>query len=1053
MWIVKLALRRPYTFVVGALLILVLGIVTITRMRVDIFPQINIPVVSVVWLYAGLSPQEMERRIVTISERAATTAVNDIEHMESQSLNGIGVVRIYFQEGTRIDAAVAQVAAIMAQITRVLPPSITPPYVIQYDASTVPIIQGSLSGAAYSEAELYDFAANFIRTQLATVQGASVPMPFGGRPRQIMVDLDPREMLAKGISAANVSEAINAQSLILPGGTAKFGDRIYNVQMNSSPEAVSELNDMPIKLVKGTPVYIRDVAQVRDGFAVQQSLVRKDGQRGVLITILRNGNASTLGVANRVRAALPKIMATLPKDLHLNLLFDQSRFVRAAIKGVTREAVIAAGLTALMILLFLGSWRSTLIVAVSIPLSILVSIVVLSLFGQTINVMTLGGLALAVGILVDDATVEIENIHRNQAMGKPIVSAILDGAQQIAVPAFVSTLAICIVFVPVIFLSGAAKSLFTPLAMAVVFAMMASYLLSRTLVPTMAKYLLPGEHASADSQPDTRSVFGRFHQSFEGAFEHMREIYRDLLGRALAHPRLTLSTFAVLALLAVILTPYLGQDFFPSVDAGQFRLHVRAPAGTRLEETEHVFSRVEQLIRDVVPPRDLDMLLDNIGLPNNSGSAIAFSDGSTVGTSDGEILASLKVGHAPVADYMSRLRVDLRHRFPELTCFFQPSDIVSEILDFGLPSPIDVQVVGRDLESDYRIAREITAKVERIPGAVDVHVHQIVDAPEIDVNVDRTRAVLVGMEQKDVANSLLVSLASSGQIAPNYWVNPKNGVSYLIAVQTPEYKLASLEDLQSTALMTAGQNSPQLLQNLATTKRFISPAVVNHYNVQPVFDVFAAVQNRDLGGVANDIERVLVNMRMKMPRGTSIVMRGQVQSMRESFVGLGYGLLFAVLLVYFLMVVNFQSWLDPLIIMMALPGAFSGIVLMLFATQTTLSVPSLMGAIMSVGVATANSILLITFANDNRPGLTAREAALEAGYVRLRPVLMTAAAMIVGMLPMALGLGEGGEQNAPLGRAVIGGLLLATLATLFLVPVIYSTLRRSPAFMEEPVLW
>ena len=1049
MWIVKLALRRPYTFVVGALLVLALGIVTIVRMRVDIFPQIDIPVVSVVWLYNGLSPQEMERRIVTISERAATTAVNDIEHMESQSLNGIGVIRMYFQEGTRIDAAVAQVAAIMSQITHVLPAGITPPYVIQYDASTVPIIQGSLSGPGYSEAQLYDFAANFIRTQLATVRGASVPMPFGGRVRQIMVDLDPQEMLAKGISAGEVSNAINAQSVILPGGTAKFGKRIYNVQMNSNPQAAADLNDMPIKLIKGTPVYIRDVAQVRDGFAVQQSLVRKDGQRSVLITILRNGNSSTLGVASRVRSALPKIMATLPKDLRLSLLFDQSRFVRAAIQGVTREATIAAGLTALMILLFLGSWRSTLIVAVSIPLSILVSIIVLSLFGQTLNVMTLGGLALAVGILVDDATVEIENIHRNQAMGKPIVSAILDGAQQIAVPAFVSTLAICIVFVPVLFLSGAAKSLFTPLAMSVVFAMMASYLLSRTLVPTMAKYLLPGEHAAVDSH----HLFSRFHNAFERAFERMRNDYRDLLNFALAHSGLTLSIFGALAVLAIVLFPFLGQDFFPTVDAGQFRLHVRAPAGTRIEETEHVFSRVEDLIREIVPPHDLDMVLDDIGVPNNSGSAIAFSDGSTVGTSDGEILVSLKEGHAPVANYMRLLRAELPRRFPELTCFFQPSDIVSEILDFGLPAPIDVQVVGRDLDSNYRLAEDITHKMERIPGAVDVHVHQIIDAPQIDVNVDRTRAVLVGMEEKDVANNLLVSLASSGQIAPNYWLNPRNGVSYLIAVQTPEYKVSSLEDLQSTALMTASQNTPQLLTNVATTRRAISPAVVNHYNVQPVFDVFAAVQDRDLGGVANDIEHVLRDEYAKMPRGTSIVMRGQVQSMRESFIGLAFGLLFAVLLVYFLMVVNFQSWLDPLIIMMALPGAFSGIVLMLFATQTTLSVPSLMGAIMSVGVATANSILLITFANDNRPELTARAAALEAGYVRLRPVIMTAAAMIVGMLPMALGLGEGGEQNAPLGRAVIGGLLLATVATLFLVPVIYTRLRRSPVSVEEAVLW
>jgi CzcA family heavy metal efflux pump len=1050
MWIVKLALRRPYTFVVGALLVLVLGIVTILRMPVDIFPQINIPVVSVIWLYAGLSPQEVERRIVTVSERAATTAVNDIEHIESQSLNSIGTIRFFFQEGTNVDAAVAQVTAIMAQITRVLPPGITPPYIIQYDASTVPILQGSLSGLGFSEAELYDFGANFIRTQLATVQGASVPTPFGGKVRQIMVDLNPARMFATGISAQDVSEAINAQNLILPGGTAKFGERQYNILLNSSPTVASDINDMPIKLVKGTPVYIRDVAHVRDGFGVQQSMVRKDGQRGVMVTILRNGNASTLGVVNRVRAALPRIMATLPKELRLDLLFDQSRFVRAAIEGVTREAIIAAVLTALMILLFLGSWRSTLIVSVSIPLSILVSILVMRLMGQTLNVMTLGGLALAVGILVDDATVEIENIHRNQAMGKPIVTAILDGAQQIAIPAFVSTLAICIVFVPVVFLSGAAKSLFTPLAMAVVFAMLASYLLSRTVVPTMAKYLLPMDHAHSEHQ----SLFGRFHEGFERWFERMRDGYRVLLDTALMHRGMTIGVFGALAVIAISVIPFLGEDFFPTVDAGQFRLHVRAPAGTRLEETEHVFTRVESLIREVIPQHELGLVLDNIGLPNNSGSAIAFSDGATVGLSDGEVLVSLKEGHKPTAEYMTILRRELRQRFPELICFFQPSDIVSEILNFGLPAPIDIQIVGRDLERNYALAREIDRKVNLIPGAVDVHLHQIVNAPEIHVNVDRTRAVLVGMAQRDVANSLLVSLSSSNQTAPNYWLNPKNGVSYPVVVQTPEYRVASMEDMQSTALVSHSQVGPQMLANVATTKRAISPAVVNHYNVQPTFDIYAGVQGRDLGGVAGDIEKVLDSTRAKLPRGTSLVMRGQVQSMRESFLGLGFGLLFAVLLVYFLMVVNFQSWLDPLIIMMALPGAFSGIVLMLFATQTTLSVPSLMGAIMSVGVATANSILLVTFANENRAGLSAREAALEAGYVRLRPVLMTAAAMMIGMLPMALGFGEGGEQNAPLGRAVIGGLLVATFATLFLVPVIYSSLRRTAvAVAEEAVVW
>jgi multidrug efflux pump subunit AcrB len=1044
MWIVKLALRRPYTFVVAALLVLVLGIVTILRMPVDIFPFIDIPVVSVIWQYSGLAPEEMERRVVTISERSMTTSVNDIEHIESQSLNGVAVIKLFFQPGTKIEAAVAQATANAQSITRVMPPGMVPPIVIQYNVTNVPILQTSLGGKGFSEAELYDYGLNFIRTQLATVQGASIPAPFGGKSRQVMVDLDPEAMFSKGISAVDVSNAINAQSVILPGGAAKFGDRQYNIRLNNSPEVLEDINNLPIKLIKGTPVYIRDVAQVRDGFAVQTSMVRDNGTRSTLLTVLRNGNASTLDVVDRIKKALPKVMATMPPGLKLNLLFDQSIFVRASIDGVVREATIAAGLTALMILLFLGSWRSTVIVAVSIPLSILVSIIVMRMLGQTLNVMTLGGLALAVGILVDDATVEIENIHRNMGEGKRILKAILDGAQQIAIPAFVSTLAICIVFVPVVFLSGAAKSLFTPLAMAVVFAMLASYLLSRTLVPTMAKYLLAAEihlHQPGHEDKAPRGVFGRIHHSFEANFSRVREGYRELLGWTLGHRRTTVFAFGIFSLLSLGLIPFLGQDFFPQVDAGEFRLHVRAPAGTRLEETEHIFTQVENLIRRTVSKKDLRIVLDNIGL-GTAGTNIMFGDPSMIGPGDGEILVSLAPDHAPTAEYVRELRVALRRQFPDLTCFFLPSDIVSQILNFGLPAPIDIQIVGRDFEANYEIAKKILNQVERVPGAADVHLHQIVNLPEIRVNVDRTRGVLVGMSERDIAQNMLISISSSNQTAPNFWLNPKNGVSYNIAVQTPEYKLDTMDQVTRTGLTSPTQDGPQLLTNLATTQRVVSPGVVSHYNVQPTLDVDATTQGRDLGGVAGDIEKIIAAV--KLPRGTSVVMRGQVEAMNASFIGLGFGLLFAILLVYFLMVVNFQSWLDPLIIMMALPGALSGILITLFITQTTLSVPSLMGAIMSVGVATANSILLVTFANDHRREYDSSAAALEAGYTRLRPVLMTAFAMMIGMLPMALGIGEGAEQNAPLGRAVIGGLAAATFATLFLVPVIYAVLRKRP---------
>jgi len=1055
MWIVKLALRRPYTFVVAALLVLVLGIVTILRMPVDIFPYIDIPVVSVIWQYNGLAPEEMERRIVTVHERAMTTTVNDIEHIESQTLNGIAIIKVFFHPGAKIEGAVAQVTAISQSIARILPPGIVPPNIIQYNVSNVPILQASLSGKGFSESDLYDLGLNFLRTRLATVQGASVTTPFGGKPRQIMVDLEPEQLFSKGISASDVSNAINAQNVILPGGSVKFGEREYHVRMNSSPERVEELNNLPIRLIKGTPIYIRDVAQVRDGFAVQTNIVRNNGSRSALMTVLRNGNASTLDVVARVKKQLPQILATLPPELKVQLLFDQSIFVKASIDGVVREATIAAFLTALMILLFLGSWRSTVIVAISIPLSILVSIMVLRLLGETLNVMTLGGMALAVGILVDDATVEIENIHRNMGQRKPILQAILDGAQQIAVPAFVSTLSICIVFVPVAFLSGAAKSLFTPLGMAVVFAMLASYLLSRTLVPTMAKYLLAAEvhlHEPGHEQRPPRTVFGRvfrrIHAGFERGFAGMREGYRSVLEAALAHPAVTISVFALFSLISLGLMPFLGQDFFPSVDAGEFRLHVRAPAGTRLEETERIFGQVDALIRRTIPKNELGIVLDNIGLPS-SGTNLALIDAAMIGPGDGEILVALSPDHAPTGRYVTQLRKALREQFPQLTCFFQPADIVSQILNFGLPAPIDIQIVGRDLDRNFKLTEQIRRDVARIPGAVDVHVHQIVDLPEMRVDMDRTRGVLLGMSERDVAQNMLISLSSSSQTAPNFWLNPKNGVNYMVAVQTPEYKFKTMEDLQTTTLNSSSQADPQMLTNLATVHRTGSPGVINHRDVQPVFDVFAGVEGRDLGGVADDIERTLA--KLKLPRGTSLVLRGQVESMKSSFVGLAWGLLFAILLVYLLMVVNFQSWLDPLIIMMALPGALSGIVFILFATQTTLSVPSLMGAIMSVGVATANSILVVTFANEQRTLHNATGAALAAGYTRLRPVLMTAFAMIIGMLPMALGFGEGGEQNAPLGRAVIGGLVAATFATLFLVPVIYAALRRSAPHEEEAI--
>ena len=1089
MWIVRLALRRPYTFVVMALLIAILGTSAIVSMPVDIFPYIDIPVVSVVWNYNGLSPEEMEKRLVTIFERSMTTTVNDIEHIESQCYTGVSVTRVYFQPAAKVELALAQITAISQTLLRIFPPGTTPPSVVKYDASSVPILQLGLGSQTMSEQELFDMGQNFIRTQLATIQGAAIPLPYGGKFRSVMVDLNPEQLFAKQLTPADVSTALGNQNLILPAGTAKIGDKDYQIKLNSSPRLLDDMNNLPVKVVNGATVYLRDVAQVRDGYSVQTSIVRTNGSRGALLTVLRSGKASTLDVVNNVKKALPKILAGLPSTLQVRQLFDQSLFVRAAINGVVREAVTAAALTGLMILMFLGSWRSTIIVCISIPLSILVSLIVMSVMGQTINVMTLGGLALAVGILVDDATVEIENTHRNMAMKKPLVRAVLDGAQQIAAPAFVSTLSICIVFVPVLLLTGAAKYLFTPLAMAVVFAMLASYLLSRTLIPTMVHYMLRSEvklYASGEHGESAggKGIIWRVHYLFNRRFELMRSSYASLLHWCLDHRGLVLTGFAIFVAASLGLAVFIGRDFFPTVDSGQMRLHARAPSGTRIETTETIFADIEREIRQVIPAREIDTIIDNIGIPNG-GFNLAFGDSPTLGVSDGDILISMNADeHGPTAQYTDTLRKRLHEKFPDIVFFFEAANITNQILNFGLPAPIDVQVVGRNAAANYQLAHELEVQIARIPGAADVHIHQVVDYPEIQVNVDRNKAGQVGLTQKDVSGSLLISLSGSSQIAPTEWLDYVTGVSYFVAVQTPQYRVDSMNALMSTPIgapftnvntntatslagaanagnagVGTGPNQastafgnpgataggPQLLSNLATTTRGVGPAIVNHYNVQPVFDVYANIDRRDLGSVGSAVEKIVGQMSAKLPRGTTLEVRGQVTTMENSFYRLGFGMIFAVVLVYLLMAINFQSWLDPFIILMALPGALAGIVWILFVTQTTFSVPSLMGSIMCIGVATANSILLVVFANDQREeGMDARSAALSAGHTRIRPVLMTASAMIIGMLPMALGLGEGGEQNAPLGRAVIGGLVLATVTTLFVVPLVYSLLRTKP---------
>jgi len=1050
MWIVRLALRRPYTFVVLALLLLILGPIVILRTPTDVFPNIDIPVVSVLWTYDGFNPQQMADRIISQTERALTTTVDNIQHIESQSLYGKSVVKIFFQPNASIERAIAQVTAISQTQLKQLPPGTTPPLVISYNASSVPILQLALSGKTLSEQQLFDYGVNFIRTRLITVRGVGIPYPYGGKMRQVQVDLNTAALQSKGLSPLDVVNAISLQNLILPSGTSKIGAFEYDVDINGSPETVAALNEIPVKTVNNTTIYLHDVAWVRDGFPPQTNIARVDGQRSSILTVLKVGNASTLDIVSGIKALLPTVKSTLPPDLQIKPLADQSLFVRASINGVLREATIAACLTGLMILIFLGNWRSTVIIAVSIPLSILTSIIVLSALGETINIMTLGGLALAVGILVDDATVEIENINRNLAQGKEVEHAILDGAQQIAVPAFVSTLSICIVFVPMFFLTGVAKYLFVPLAEAVVFAMLASYLLSRTLVPTMAKYLLRGHEEENLAASQSRNPFVKLQIRFEHAFERLRERYHDLLQQCLTHQKAFLLGFLAICVVSlVILTPWLGQDFFPAVDSGQFKLHMRARTGTRIEETARLCDLVEQSIRRQIPADQLDTIIDNIGLPYSSIN-LSYSTSAPVGTSDADILVNLKEDHSPTAKYVHDLRLSLANEFPGTTFSFLPADIVSQILNFGLPSPIDVQVVGNNLEANRDFADQLLSQIRQIPGTVDLRIQQPFDQPYLHVNVDRTKAQEVGYSERDIANNLLISLSGSFQTTPEFWLDPKNGVEYNIATQTPQYRIQSLQDLENVPITGPSNAQPQILTSIAGIQRGVGMATVSHYNIAPVIDIYGSVQGRDLGAVARQINRVVVDSKSHAPRGTEVIIRGQIETMRSSYIGLLGGLVFSILLVYLLIVINFQSWLDPFIIISALPAAIAGIVWILFITRTTLSVPALTGSIMCMGVATANSILVVSFAKEQMAeGHNGLLSALNAGFTRFRPVIMTALAMIIGMVPMALGLGEGGEQNAPLGRAVIGGLLFATVATLFFVPVFFSLLHRRHSLESE----
>jgi multidrug efflux pump subunit AcrB len=1052
MSMVQLALRRPYTFIVMALLIVLATPFALRNMATDIFPEINIPVISIIWNYGGLSAQEMGQRISAQSERGLTTTVSDIEHIESQSLNGVAVIKVFFQPTANIQTAIAQVVASMQTQVRQLPPGTTPPLVIKYSASSIPVVQLALSSPTLPEQSVFDAAVNQLRPQLITIPGVAVPFPYGGKNRLISVDLDTAALQARGLSPADVVNAINLQNLILPSGTAKFGATEYTVKMNGSPDAVAGLNDLPVRTNGSATTYLRDVAYVRDGFSPQTNIVRQDGARGVLLSVLKNGGASTLDIVDNLRALLPRAAQTLPADVKVTPLFDQSVFVKAAVKGVVAEAVIAALLTAAMVLLFLGNWRSTLIIAATIPLSILASILVLQMLGETLNLMTLGGLALSVGILVDQAIVTIENIERHLHLGTPLLEAIEVGAGEIGVPAFVSTLCICIVFVPMFFLSGVARFLFVPMAEAVVFAMIASYLLSRTLVPTLVMLLMAKSHAISEAAKGAKpNALQRVYLAFDRQFERVRRVYTLSLSALLSQRKRFVIGFSLFCVLSCGLIPFLGRDFFPSVDSGQIRLHLRAPTGTRIEETARLADEVEAVIRELIPADQLETILDNLGVPN-SGINLSYSNAGTIGTLDGELQLSLKEGHRPTDEFISLLRAELPKRFPGTEFFFQPADIVTQILNFGLPAAIDVQFTGQNLAANAVLAAELTRKIREVPGAVDAHVHQRNDLPALNLNMDRSRLQQLGLTASNVGQNVLISLSGSSQTAPAFWLNPQNGVVYNIAVQTPQYKVDSLDALLNLPVGAVGAGGgsgaaaaggTQLLGNLVEAAPGRQLAVASRYNILPAIDVYVGVQGTDLASVAGKVQALVDEIRPKLPRGSQVVLRGQVQTMQASFVGLGVGLAMAIVLVYLLIVVNFQSWIDALIIVAALPSALAGIAWMLFITGTTLSVPALTGAIMTMGVATANSILLVSFARQRQQeGVPALSAALEAGATRIRPVLMTALAMIIGMIPMALGLGEGAEQNAPLGRAVIGGLLFATVSTLYFVPVVFAGVHR-----------
>ncbi len=1040
MWIVKVALERPYTFIVLALLILILSPVVILRTPTDIFPNINIPVIGVAWQYNGLNAEEMEGRLTSLYERAINGLVDNIEHIESTTVSGQAIVKVFLQPGASLDTANAQVTAVSQYALKQLPPGTVPPEIINYSAASVPILQMGISGHGLSEQQLNDLSANFLRPQLVSVRGAMLPNPYGGKQREVLINLNPRLLQSKGLSPQDVLLAAGLQNVILPSGTAKIDQFEYDVRLNASPRTVAELNDLPVKQSGDATIYLKDVAQVSDGFSPQTNVVRQDGRRGVLVTVVKGGDASTIDVVDGVKRLLPRVRQTLPPQLRITLLADQSIFVRAAVNGVIREAVIAACLTGLMILLFLGSWRSTLIIAVSIPLSILTSLIVLGFMGETINIMTLGGLALAVGILVDDATVTIENIERYLEEGHELNRSILEGAAQIALPALVSTLCICIVFIPMFFLSGVARFLFVPLAEAIVFAMLASYVLSRTLVPTLAMYLL-----RAKEHGRTRNPLKMFQRAFERGFERLRLNYQLLLTTLVHRRKVFVPVFLGLCASSALLAPWLGQDFFPSSDSGQFILHLRAKTGTRIEETARLCDLVEGSIRRAVPAAEVDNILDNIGLPYSPFNYIHTTSG-LIGAGDADIMVSLTREHRPTVDYVKRLRASLSKEYPGVMFYFLPADIVTQILNFGLPSPIDIQIEGTDMDGNRRVASRILTQLRRAPGAVDARIQQAFDYPMFEIQVDRTKAAQGGYTERDVANSVLNSLSGSFQVTPMFFLNWNNGVNYSLVAQTPQYDIQSLQDLENTPISGAGARRPGILANVARIRRANEMQVVNHYNIRRVIDIYGSVQDRDLGAVSRDVNRIVDENRKTLPRGSFVTVRGQIATMRESYAGLLSGLGFSVILVYLLIVVNFQSWLDPFIIVSGLPAALAGIILFLFATRTTLSVPALMGAIMCMGVATANSILVVAFAKERlAENGDPLEAAIEAGATRFRPVLMTAIAMIIGMIPMATGLGEGGEQNAPLGRAVIGGLMLATVATLVFVPSVFALLHRKNA--------